>query len=55
VSRIADNVVYLGNQREGSRMLREMRVLKTRGSAHDHDIHRIEIDATGFHVVDGVR
>jgi circadian clock protein KaiC len=51
VSRIADTVLYLGNHREGHRMLREMRVLKTRGSAHDHDVHLVDITATGFHVV----
>lgn len=51
VSRIADNVVYLGNRREGSRMRREMRVLKTRGSAHDHDVHEVDITASGFDVV----
>lgn len=51
VSRIADNVLYLGNHRDASRMLREMRVLKTRGSAHDHDVHRVDITASGFTVV----
>jgi circadian clock protein KaiC len=51
VSRIADNVLYLGNHRDGSRVHREMRVLKTRGSAHDHDVHRVDITASGFHVV----
>jgi circadian clock protein KaiC len=51
VSRIADNVLYLGSRRDGSRMLREMRVLKTRGSAHDHDVHAVDITAKGFLVV----
>lgn len=51
VSRIADNVLYLGNRRDGRYMRREIRVLKTRGSAHDHDIHRVEITARGFQVV----
>lgn len=51
VSRLADNVLFVGEQRVESKMRREMRVLKTRGSAHDHDMHEVEIDATGFHLV----
>ena len=51
VSRIADAVLYLGNRREGARMLREVRVIKTRGSAHDHDVHLVDITATGFQVI----
>lgn len=51
VSRLADNVLFLGNRREGTRMRREMRVLKTRGSAHDHDVHEVDITPRGFDVV----
>ena len=48
VSRMADNVIYLGNARQGKRMQREMRIVKTRGSAHNHDVHDVEISARGF-------
>ena len=55
VSRIADNVLYLGNHREGRRMVREARVLKTRGSAHDHDVHEVDITTGGFVIVPETR
>lgn len=48
VSRMADNVIYLGNAREGNRIQRELRIVKTRGSTHDHDVHEVEISARGF-------
>ncbi|HEX2022093.1 MAG TPA: ATPase domain-containing protein, partial [Candidatus Thermoplasmatota archaeon] len=48
VSRMADNVIHLGNARQGKRMQREMRVVKTRGSEHDHDVHDVDISARGF-------
>ncbi|MHB8604689.1 MAG: ATPase domain-containing protein [Thermoplasmatota archaeon] len=51
VSRIADIVLYLSNQRDGTRIARELRVLKSRGSAHDHDVQRVEIGAGGLRIL----
>lgn len=55
VSRMADNVIYLGNVRQGKRMQREMRIIKTRGTAHDHDVHDVDISARGFIVTTAAR
>ena len=49
VSYLADNVVLLGLRGEDE-MLRTVRVLKTRGSAHDHHAHDLKITADGGHV-----
>lgn len=51
VSRIADNVLFLKDMRRGDQVLRELRILKTRGYAHDHDVHLVTIADRGMSVV----
>lgn len=49
VSYLADNVIVLGLRGEDE-MLRTVRVLKTRGSAHDHHARDLKITPDGVHV-----
>ena len=50
VSRIADNVVLLGSRRDDNKVHRELRIIKTRGSEHDHDIHPLHITNRGMDI-----
>ena len=49
VSYLADNVILLGMRGENE-MLRRVRILKTRGSAHDHHARDLKITPDGVHV-----
>lgn len=49
VSYLADNVILLGMRGEDE-MLRRVRILKTRGSAHDHHARDLKITPDGVHV-----
>lgn len=51
VSRIADNVLCLSESRDGEKVRREMRILKTRGSWHDHDVQVVSITKDGMSLV----
>lgn len=50
VSRIADNVLFFSDARVGDSVRRELRILKTRGSHHDHDVHVVTISETGMRI-----
>jgi len=50
VSNMSDNLVLLGFAQEGREMRRTIRVIKTRGSAHDHLEHSLEIGQKGVAV-----
>lgn len=50
VSRIADNVLFLSDARSGDKVRREMRIMKTRGSDHDHDVKEVTLSARGMRV-----
>jgi circadian clock protein KaiC len=49
ISNMSDNIVLLSFTR-GAEMARKVRILKTRGSAHDHREHTLEISETGVTV-----
>jgi len=49
ISNMSDNIVLLSFTR-GAEMARKVRILKTRGSAHDHREHTLEITETGVTV-----
>ncbi len=46
ISNMSDNIVLL-RFREGKKMERTLRIIKTRGSAHDNREHRLEITSKG--------
>lgn len=50
VSRIADNVLFFSDNRVGDKVRRELRIMKTRGSDHDHDVKEITLSARGMRV-----
>ena len=47
VSNMSDNIVLL-RFREGAEMERTLRIIKTRGSAHDNREHKLEITSKGI-------
>ena len=47
ISNMSDNIVLL-RFREGPEMERTLRIIKTRGSAHDNREHRLEITSQGI-------
>ena len=49
ISNMSDNIVLL-NFTQGPEMTRKIRIIKTRGSAHDHREHAFEISNTGVAV-----
>ncbi len=50
ISTLTDSIVLLRYVESRGEMLRGLTVLKMRGSAHDHEIRRYDIDGTGMHV-----
>lgn len=48
ISHMSENVVLLQFLHQGSELKRGLTVLKTRGSAHDHQLHEFEITADGI-------
>ncbi len=49
ISNMSDNIVLL-HFSEGAEMERTIRIIKTRGSAHDHRLHTLEISRKGARV-----
>ena len=49
ISNMSDNIVLLSFSR-GAEMTRTVRIVKTRGSAHDHKGHILEIDGSGVSI-----
>lgn len=47
VSNMSDNIVLL-RFREGPEIQRTLQIIKTRGSAHDHREHKLEITSNGI-------
>jgi circadian clock protein KaiC len=52
ISHVSDNVVLLQFLRDESRIRRGVTVMKTRASAHDHQVREFEITSDGFVVGD---
>jgi circadian clock protein KaiC len=50
ISYMADNLILLDMRGEETTR-RTLRVVKTRGSAHDPDVHDVSIDAGGLHIL----
>ncbi|MDQ6652090.1 MAG: hypothetical protein M3Y84_05025 [Acidobacteriota bacterium] len=46
---MSDNIVLLHFSEEAE-MQRTIRIIKTRGSAHDHRLHKLEISSKGARV-----
>lgn len=46
ISKVSDNIVLL-HFTPGTEMVRKIRIIKTRGSAHDHMEHTLDISSTG--------
>ena len=50
ISHLADNIVLLGYQVDGSTVKRGILVLKSRASEHDHDVREFQITADGLDI-----
>ncbi len=50
LSRLADNLILLEEEREGPRILRKLRIVKTRGMDHDHDVHLMRLTGAGLQI-----
>jgi circadian clock protein KaiC len=55
LSHIADNIVLIGYQVDGSDVRRAIHVLKSRGSAHDQGIFEFTVAADGVHIGDPIK
>jgi KaiC/GvpD/RAD55 family RecA-like ATPase len=49
ISNLSDNIVLLSFSRDAE-MARRIRIIKTRGSAHDHREHTVEITSKGVSI-----
>jgi len=49
ISNMSDNIVLL-NFTRGTEMARRVRIIKTRGSAHDHREHTLQINDSGVSI-----
>jgi circadian clock protein KaiC len=49
ISNMSDNIVLLSFSRDAE-MTRTVRIIKTRGSAHDHKGHRLDISGSGVSI-----
>lgn len=50
LSRLADNLILLEEDREQARILRRLRIVKTRGMDHDHDVHLMRLTGKGLQI-----
>ena len=50
ISTLTDSIILLRYVEARGEMLRSLAVLKMRGSRHDHEIRRYEIDSSGLHI-----
>lgn len=48
LSRLADNLILLQEERNGEQVVRTLRIVKTRGSGHDHDIRTLRLTDDGI-------
>jgi circadian clock protein KaiC len=49
ISNLSDNIVLL-NFRRDAEMTRLIRIIKTRGSGHDHREHKVDITSAGMSI-----
>ena len=49
ISNMSDNIILL-NFTKGAEMARRIRIIKTRGSAHDHHEHGLQISDSGISI-----